>query len=87
LFDLTIFAGFKLREIEVLLALAERSDSEAINQEAGALLGIKSQLAGQYLELIRECPSARPMSLAGLKVAVHRARRRAAESWPDGLCD
>jgi hypothetical protein len=87
LLELTVIAGLKLKEVEALLVSAERSASGLTNREAGALLGIDPQLVGQYLELIRECPGARVMSLNALKVAVHRARRRAAEDWSDGLCD
>ncbi len=87
LLELTVVAGLKLREVETLLVLAERSDREASNREAGALLGIDPLLVAQYLDLIRECRGARVMSLNALKVAVHRARRRAGEDDSDGLCE
>lgn len=77
LLELTIVAGLRLVDVEKLLHLAELPDAEAATQDAAALLDVDPILAGQYLELIRECPSARSMSYNALKVAVHRARRRA----------
>lgn len=78
LLELTIVADIKLKDVEQLLVLAEERDREEATQKAAIRLDIVPVLAAQYLELIRECPSARPMSYNALKVAVHRARKRAA---------
>lgn len=78
LLELTVIAEIKLKHVEQLLVLAEERNHGEAARKAGILLDTKPLLAGQYLELIRECPSARPMSYNALKVAVHRARKRAA---------
>jgi hypothetical protein len=68
--------GISLRQVERLLVLAEWDDREAALAEAIVLLKAGESEAGQYLELIRECPSAHLMTYNALKVAIHRARKR-----------
>jgi DNA-directed RNA polymerase specialized sigma24 family protein len=82
LLELTVMSDIRLKDVEQLLPLAEAEDAAAATASAAALLDIHPILAEQYLTLIRECPSARPMSYNALKVAVHRARRRALGSDP-----
>jgi hypothetical protein len=80
LLELTIVADIKLKDVEQLFVLADEGNREEADQKAATLLDVVPVLAAQYLELIRECPSARPMSYNALKVAVHRARRRAGDA-------
>jgi DNA-directed RNA polymerase specialized sigma24 family protein len=77
LLELTVVAGIKLKDVERLLVLADEGNREEAVRKAALRLDIAPVLAAQYLELIRECPSARTMSYNALKVAVHRARKRA----------
>lgn len=68
--------GIPLKKVERLLVLAEQTDRGAALRKAAALLAAREDEASQYLDLIRECPSARPMTYNALRVAIHRARRR-----------
>jgi hypothetical protein len=77
LLELTAVCELTLKQVEGLLRLAEEEDGRAAIEQASALLDVNPILAEQYLTLVRECPTARQMSYGALKVAVHRARRRA----------
>lgn len=70
--------GLKLTEIEHMLPLAQREDLDHAAKETADRLGCKEARAAQYLELIRECPSADPRSYEALKLAIYRARQRVA---------
>jgi DNA-directed RNA polymerase specialized sigma24 family protein len=69
--------GVTLRQFERLLVLAQWADREAAVAEASTLLKGTEEAAAQHLELVRGCRSAHPMNYNALKVALHRARKRA----------
>jgi hypothetical protein len=86
LLHLNAAEGIKLATITRLFVLAAQDDTDAATAEATRLLGVKPELAAQYLTLIRECPSARPMSYNNIKTVACRARQRARRDIdPDNL--
>jgi DNA-directed RNA polymerase specialized sigma24 family protein len=86
LLHLNAAEGIELTAITRLFALAAQKDVDAANAEAAHLLGVKPELAAQYLTLVRECPGARPMSYNNITTAACRARQRARRNIdPDNL--
>lgn len=86
LLHLNAAEGIELTAITRLFTLAAQDSVDAATAEASRLLGVKPELAAQYLTLVRECPGARPMSYNNVKTAVCRARQRARRDIdPDNL--
>ena len=86
LLHLNAAEGIELTAITRLFTLAAQENVDAATVEAAQLLGVKPELAAQYLTLVRECPGARPMSYNNIKTAVCRARQRARRNIdPDNL--
>jgi DNA-directed RNA polymerase specialized sigma24 family protein len=86
LLHLNAAEGIELTAITRLFALAAHEHVDAATAEAAQLLGVKPELAAQYLTLVRECPGARPMSYNNVKTAACRARQRARRNIdPDNL--
>jgi DNA-directed RNA polymerase specialized sigma24 family protein len=86
LLHLNAAEGIELTAITRLFTLAAQESADAATAEASGMLGVKPELAAQYLTLVRECPGARPMSYNNVKTAVCRARQRVRRDIdPDNL--